>query len=240
MRMRNTWVVLSAGVVLSMLLGGCSVNQGHLGNKNIRANQVKLDANGNIIRDKRFANDGMNEMNRINGRMQLNNNLVGSHKNYRLEMSQSIGDKITEIVEVKSAYVMLADNNAYIALSLAERPGEWNRLSRSEMGKLDRNRIDENRRIGSLSTAEEMLTPELTQKIKSVVKENRPAVEHVYVSANPEFVGRMTAYFNDAQLGQPVQKYIAEFNAMAERVFPVAIDDEMTSDKTKSSGRLLD
>ncbi|MCU6710419.1 YhcN/YlaJ family sporulation lipoprotein [Paenibacillus sp. J5C_2022] len=215
-------------------------NVGDLGRKNIRTNQLKFDANGNIIRDKRFANDGMNEMNRINGRMQMNNNLVGSHKNYRLEMSQSIGDKIRGIVEVKSAYVMLADNNAYVALSLADRSGELKGLSRSEMGKMDRDRIVESRRISSLSTAEEMLTPELMYKVKSVVKENRPAVEHVYVSANPEFVGRMTAYFNDVQLGQPVQKYIAEFNAMAERVFPVAVDDEMTSDKTKSKGRLLD
>lgn len=239
--MRNTWVVLSVGVVLSMLLGGCSVNQGDLGNKNIRSNPIKLDANGNLIRDKRFANDGMNEMNRINGRMQLNNNLVGSHKNYRLEMSQTIADKITAIEEVKSAYVMLADNNAYVALSLAERSGELKGLSRSELRRMDRDRIDESRRIASLSTAEEMLSPELKKNVKSVVKANRPAVEHVYVSANPEFVGRMTAYFNDAQLGHPVQKYIAEFNAMAERVFPVqAVDDEMTSDKTKSRGRLLD
>ncbi|WP_262678116.1 YhcN/YlaJ family sporulation lipoprotein [Paenibacillus sp. J5C2022] len=238
--MRNTWKALSAGVAISILLSGCMSNVGDLGRKNIRTNQLKFDANGNIIRDKRFANDGMNEMNRINGRMQMNNNLVGSHKNYRLEMSQSIGDKIRGIVEVKSAYVMLADNNAYVALSLADRSGELKGLSRSEMGKMDRDRIVESRRISSLSTAEEMLTPELMYKVKSVVKENRPAVEHVYVSANPEFVGRMTAYFNDVQLGQPVQKYIAEFNAMAERVFPVAVDDEMTSDKTKSKGRLLD
>lgn len=223
--MRKKWAALSAGVLLGTMLSGCGLEQvGDLGNKNIRMNTVRYDSSGNLIKDKRFANDGMNERNRINGHQQNNNNLVGSHKNYRLEMSTQVADKISEIDAVKSSYVMLADDNAYVAVSLNDEiasNGDAKMMSRTHIGLFGKEGAAAGRRMSSLSTGEDKLTEELKAQVADVVKEMRPQVQQIYVSANPDFVGRMNAYMNDVESGYPIQHYIMEFNGMAERVFPV-------------------
>ncbi|MBM7569228.1 YhcN/YlaJ family sporulation lipoprotein [Paenibacillus sacheonensis] len=115
---QRKWAMLAAGAMLSTMLTGCMENHGELGNKNIRGNSVSYDMNGNRILNTRFANDQLNEMNRVDGHRLNSNNLVGLHKNYRLEMSESLGDRISNIKGVGKAYVMLTDNNAYVAVTL--------------------------------------------------------------------------------------------------------------------------
>ncbi|MCK9859370.1 YhcN/YlaJ family sporulation lipoprotein [Paenibacillus sp. ATY16] len=127
--MKNKFILLTASVALAATLTGCASNQGDIGNKNIRPNSVRYDANGNVIRnlaapgtltDKRFANDQMNEMNRVNGRRLNSNNIVGSHKNYKMEMSEEIAKKLVAMNTVKTANVMLTDHNAYVAVSFED------------------------------------------------------------------------------------------------------------------------
>ncbi|NIK66866.1 MULTISPECIES: YhcN/YlaJ family sporulation lipoprotein [unclassified Paenibacillus] len=127
--MKNKFILLTASVALAASLAGCASNQGDIGNKNIRPNSVRYDANGNMIRnlaapgtltDKRFANDQMNEMNRVNGRRLNSNNIVGSHKNYKMEMSEEIAKKLVAMNTVKTANVMLTDRNAYVAVSFED------------------------------------------------------------------------------------------------------------------------
>ncbi|SFE48268.1 sporulation lipoprotein, YhcN/YlaJ family [Paenibacillus catalpae] len=127
--MKNKFILLTASVALATTLAGCAANQGDIGNKNIRPNSVRYDANGNMIRnmaapgalnDKRFANDQMNEMNRVNGRRLNSNNIVGSHKNYKMEMSDEIAKRLVAMNTVKTANVMLTDNNAYVAVSFED------------------------------------------------------------------------------------------------------------------------
>lgn len=135
--MHKKWTVLSASLLLGTMLYGCSMDkQGDLGNKNIRTNNINDHSGGEFLRDKRFADDGMNERNRVNGRRLNSNNLVGSHKNYHLEMSGYIADRLQGIEAVKSSYVMLADNNAYVAVSLVEKDQKANSkmMSRTNIG----------------------------------------------------------------------------------------------------------
>lgn len=238
MFMRNKWAVLSAGVLLGTMLSGCGMeNQGDLGNKNIKTNEVRYDAFGNLIRDKRFADDGMNERNRVAGSRVNNNNLVGSHKNYHLEMSGDAADRIMTIDPVQASYVMLADNNAYVAVSLndTEPQGNTQMMSRTNIGFLGREGAAAGKRMSSLSTGEEMLSEELKSRIAGAVREMYPQIAHIYISANPEFVGRMNAYMNDALLGYPAQNYLMEFNAMAERVFPAGKSDRTGDGIIKST-----
>ncbi|WP_080833890.1 YhcN/YlaJ family sporulation lipoprotein [Cohnella massiliensis] len=102
-------LVLSAALALS----GCAANQGDLGNKNIRPNNA-----GNMRGlNNRFANDQANEMNRIHGTQQMNNNVVGLHGNTNMELSDDIANKLAALPEIKSAYVMLTDRNAYVAIT---------------------------------------------------------------------------------------------------------------------------
>jgi len=103
-------LVLSAALALS----ACT-NQGDLGNKNIRPNNFghKMRSLG----DNRFANDQANEMNRVRGTQRLNNNVVGLHGNTKMEVSQEISRKLAALPEIKSAYVLLTDRNAYVAIT---------------------------------------------------------------------------------------------------------------------------
>ncbi|CAM4014875.1 YhcN/YlaJ family sporulation lipoprotein [Cohnella lubricantis] len=101
----------ASSIVLStaLALTGCMANQGDLGNKNIRPNSYRAQ-------NTRFAQDGLNETNRINGRQQMNNNIAGLHQNANLELSQDIADRLSSLPEIKSAYVALTNNNAYVAV----------------------------------------------------------------------------------------------------------------------------
>ncbi|MCA0754963.1 YhcN/YlaJ family sporulation lipoprotein [Paenibacillus sp. N4] len=239
--MRKRIMALSAGVLLSTMLAGCSDNQGDLGNKNIRSNSIRYDANGNLLRDKRFANDQMNEMNRQNGRRLNSNNVIGSHKNYRLEMSDTIAESIKQMQAVKSCYVMLTDDNAYIAVSLDEEgpAGDPNTMSRSNIGRQGEDGVRLNKRMSGLSTGYDKLTDQIKDEIAGEVRRLRPDVNQVYVSANPDFVGRMNAYMQDVKLGHPIQGFVAEFNAMAERIFPAKAGDNSAGGAGGSDGRIL-
>lgn len=161
--MRKKMMTLTAGVVLSAMLGGCGMAfQGDLGNKNIKQNSIRYDSSGSLIKDKRFADDGMNERNRVNGRQLRSNNLVGSHKNYRIEMSRAIADKLTEIDAVQSSSVMLADDNAYVAVSLEggglTMQSQSQDLGRTHIGLFSKDGAQAGKRMSSLSTGEDKLT----------------------------------------------------------------------------------
>lgn len=239
-------VILLSGVIAAAA-SGCGLEKvGDLGNKNIRTNEARYDANGNLLKDKRFADDQKNDMNRVNGNRLRNNNLIGSHKNYRLEMNAEVSNKLTEEVpEVKASYVLLANQNAYVAVSLddSEPKGNAKTLSRTNVGFLGESSSDADGVLESLSTGEDKLTDGIRSEVESIVKRLRPKVEHVYISANPEFVGRLNIYMNDAVEGYPVQNYIMEFNALAERIFPAGskpTSDELLRPYGKRSKSLLE
>lgn len=239
--MRKQIVALSAGVLLSTMLAGCMENHGELGNKDIRSNSIRYDANGNLLKNKRFADDQMNEMNRVNGRRLNSNNVIGSHKNYRMEMSEKLAKEITNLGVVKASYVMLTEHNAYVAVSLDEgAPNvESKMLSRTNNGYMGKEGADISRRMSSLSTGHAQLTDAIKGQIANKIKELNPSIEHVYVSANPDFVGRMTAYMNDVKLGHPIQGFIAEFNAMAERVFPKKSGEDQVETRSTKTKRMI-
>lgn len=328
--MQQKFKMIAASVALGTMLAGCAANQGDLGNRHpVEQQSVRYDMMGNRIMSKRFANDQMNEMNRINGLRQNSNNIVGIHDNYRLEMSQNIADSLASKKLVKSAKVMLTNHNAYVAVTLHDgvSPGGSNTMQRSSLGMTSNgygskplpstpspgasfngtimNNTDIDRtghlgyrvmglsnkkhaykgasgmngvpnmtgtgltgspRYGTYSTsnnyninnmyntnannyrpystnhmyndgglyharsggaaanADMQLTEQVKSSIAAEVKRIAPSVDHVYISANPDFVDRMNGYWDDVKAGHPIQGFIAEFNAMVDRIFPVKVD----------------
>jgi spore cortex protein len=63
---------------------------------------------------------------------------------------------------------------------------------------------------------------ELENKISDVVKSTDNNIRNVYVSANPDFVDRMTDYVDKIQQGKPIQGLFEEFTEMTQRIFPNA------------------
>ncbi|MFB5663986.1 YhcN/YlaJ family sporulation lipoprotein [Alteribacillus sp. HJP-4] len=67
---------------------------------------------------------------------------------------------------------------------------------------------------------EEEIGEDVKQKISEEVKSTDDNIENVLVSANPDFVDRMTNYADKIENGQPVEGLFEEFNKMVQRVFP--------------------
>lgn len=194
--MRKGIIVATALLSSAIALTGCMEKTGDLGNKNIRPNAVNGNGGGSVVGNgfnkMRFANDQDNMQNRMYGERRENNNVIGMHGNSRIETSDKIADKIAAMPGIKSAYVMMTDHNAYVAINEKDRANNGNPA----------------------------LTDAVKDKIADQVRGLSPSVENVYVSANPDFTGRMEGYANDVRAGHPVQGFLAEFNALVERVFP--------------------
>jgi len=294
--------VAASSIVLStaLALTGCMNKQGDLGNKNIRSNNYRAQS----LDGTRFANDGANETNRINGTQRMNNNIAGRQGNTNLALSQDIADRLTALPEIKSAYVALTNNNAYVAIvedrnrnadgngatgttgtngnvtpfstgTTSNRGGDGStnpnhfrshysadglhyyhkdqiaNVPRTGMhtrskdhyrglsvgneaanngftlngagtgagtaagtGSFDRNAT------GSDGTAAADVSDDLKSKVADIVKGMHPTVDNVYVSANPDFYGRMQSFAADVAGGHPIQGMVNQFNALVNRIFP--------------------
>lgn len=135
--MQRKWLLLAAGAMLSTVIAGCSENHGELGNRNIRQQSVREDGNGNM-HVRYFAHDQLNEQNRMNGRRLNSNNIIGSHRNYRLELDTNIAQRLSSLPGVGTAYVMLTNTNAYVAVDGRQSNGMSAKSQASSMRPLSR------------------------------------------------------------------------------------------------------
>lgn len=71
-------------------------------------------------------------------------------------------------------------------------------------------------------TNDKNLTNDLEKKIVDQVRKYDEGADHVYVSANPDFVKSMNGYANDIQNGKPIGGLFDEFGDMVRRMFPDA------------------
>ncbi|MFC5704300.1 YhcN/YlaJ family sporulation lipoprotein [Cohnella faecalis] len=186
-------ILLSSTLALS--LTGCMEKTGDVGNKNIRTNNVKrYDVSNRYYQNESnrmyLADDQANEMNRVSGRGLGNNNVVGMHANSNLELSDAVANKVATIPGIDKAYVMITNRNAYVG------------VTQKAHGK------------GAV------MDQALKDKIADHVRTVSPTTDNVYVSANPDFMGRMENYAAEVRQGHPIQGFITEFNALVERIFP--------------------
>lgn len=147
--------VAASSIVLStaLALTGCMTKQGDVGNKNIRSNNYRAQS----LNGPRFANDGLNETNRINGTQRMNNNVAGLHGNTDLQLSQDIANRLSALPEIKSAFVALTNNNAYVAI--VENRNAANRSGNAAMGTNNANRGNAAMGANSLNRGDGAITP---------------------------------------------------------------------------------
>ncbi|MDB4865768.1 MAG: hypothetical protein JWR03_101 [Cohnella sp.] len=199
--------LVTSSLLLSALLAisGCVDNHtGDVGHKNIRPYYKNdYDQNRNRVNGvhsytgptrTRFADDGAMKMHRRNGELVVENYVTTLHGNHHLEWSDRIASHLATLPEVNSAYVMVTDRNAYVAV-------------------IDNNKDGVVARSADQSAA-------LHDKIADHVRSMSPTVQNVYVSSNPDFVGRMKIYAVAVGQGRPVQGFLTEFNALTQRIFP--------------------
>jgi YhcN/YlaJ family sporulation lipoprotein len=148
-----------------------------------------------VNNNPRFANDQENSRNRMYGRRLSNNNVIGTHGNSHLEWADAVAKQIVTMPGIKSAYVIKTNHSAYVAV-VTKHPN-------NQPISVD-------------------ITNEMKNKIADHVKAMAPDIHDVYVSANPDFTGRMESYAKSVRSGHPIQGFLSEFNALVERIFPAS------------------
>ncbi|MGN7360047.1 YhcN/YlaJ family sporulation lipoprotein [Paenibacillus sp. SAF-054] len=74
---------------------------------------------------------------------------------------------------------------------------------------------------GTLSDNKDDVSMEIKNKISDTIKKSDPSITNVYVSANPDFVQRVSNYATELKNGHPVQGMLTEMSTMFERIFPM-------------------
>ncbi len=112
--------------------------------------------------------------------------------NDRYDIAEEAADAVTDQVDdVRRAYVLTGDDNAYVAVVLHN----------------DDNNTED-------------LSDDLKEEVADVVKSTKRDLNNVYVSANPDFVNMTGDYVDRVGQGDPVEGFFEEFTQMLDRVFP--------------------
>jgi YhcN/YlaJ family sporulation lipoprotein len=243
--MRNHIVKAVAIGTVIMSLAACANYQGQA-DEGGDSNEIRPLGIDRIDYDRRDNNNrlGINRLN-VNRPREIEQD-TGMHNNTRIRRAQQIADKIAAMDDVRTANVLLTDNNAYVAVVLendtdannnnganqnANRNGGRTTLenerfhnNRTEFLNNNRNNAFINERRGT--TRDNDVTIQLKDRISAQVRRVAPNVNNVYVSANPDFVERMNQYGQRIQDGEPIEGLIEQFNVMVQRIFPTNAGDD--------------
>lgn len=169
--MKKLWLLLSA-LLLCLVLSGCGTQE---------ADETTND-NANTAEPDETLDNEMESEDEVD--------------NANLERADEAEKKVTELEEVKSATVIITDNNAYVAAVLKDDLSE----------------------VVEGSEELEQINTEIGDQVKAV----KTDLKNVYVSVNPDFVDRMTDYANKIDAGEPIEGLGEEFNILVKRIFPDA------------------
>lgn len=76
--------------------------------------------------------------------------------------------------------------------------------------------------VASVLKPNQTLTQDVENRIAGKVRAVDANVQRVYVSVNPDFVGRVNTYISDVRAGRPVGGFVQGFTDLVRRVFPTA------------------
>jgi spore cortex protein len=183
-------------MLLSLSLMGCNFNK---------------DKNNNAT------NDAATDNADTNVDQGTNDNANNNNGETKLEVAQDAADRITELEGVESATVIVTDQNAYAAVVLDGDDTVSNNDNTDETATdTDTNNNNKN------NSPDQVLSPDLENKIAEKVREAKDNLQNVYVSLDPDFVDRMTDYADKIDQGEPVEGFLEEFTEATQRVFPDA------------------
>ncbi|MWV46832.1 hypothetical protein GRF59_24795 [Paenibacillus sp. HJL G12] len=78
-----------------------------------------------------------------------------------------------------------------------------------------------NETLSDHNAAQDNMSADIKKKISDVIKKADPNITNVYVSANPDFVQRVSNYATDVKNGHPIGGMMSELSTMFERIFPM-------------------
>lgn len=170
-----------------------------------------------------------------------------THQYSKLEMSQFLSDQVQAMNGVNSSIVMLADNNAFVALMIdssaagthgytpkGRTGGDSGETNNAGMVRglynansplndhYDPNMLNIGANNYETVKHHEFLTHEFKQKIAEKIRSLQPSVHDVYISANRDFLNQLNMYAQESWKGNSLQGYLPEFNATVTQIFGTA------------------
>lgn len=161
-----------------------------------------------------------------------------THRNTRLSYDERLSAAVTDIPGVAQAFVMVTENNAYVALmtdhtATGTSGGKASRYETNNTGTQDgfynnrtgENTVDDPDRIASGVNSwdtvrdHEDLSHPFKQTVALKVRELHPAVKDVFISANRDFINQVNKLSQEQWMGRTLDPYVQEFNAICEQVF---------------------
>lgn len=158
-----------------------------------------------------------------------------SHKHTNLEMSQFLSDQIAAMDGVNSAIVMLADNIAYVAITIDKSasgthsaPSETNNAGTVRglynpyqpfNDSADPNKLATGTNSYDTVMNHEQITHLFKQKIAEKIRSLQPTVQDVYISANRIYLNVMNKLAQEAWSGHDLKPFLPEFDSISESIF---------------------
>jgi len=149
-----------------------------------------------------------------------------------IKRNEAIANEIVKIKGIKSSYVMLSDQNAYVAVSLDENEPIVRDTNISKMDTINNYPVDDvnrTRRTGVVNevrslteraTDTEFMSTKMRSEIEALVKKKEPNVKNVHISASPDFVIHMNGYMSDLNSGKAMRDVMNDFNQFVRNMFP--------------------
>lgn len=152
--------------------------------------------------------------------------MTNRHLSKTLRFAPEISQHLEQLPGVSEANVLFTENNAYVAVVM-----DGHQVDKESDPDMMTHKITPKGGIGLFGAGKGVsrvnwadpggLTYSVSSRITGqVMNMAHPAVQKVFVSANPNFVQRIRFYSKENQGGVDVSAYMNEFNTMVQHVFP--------------------
>ncbi|ULL19176.1 hypothetical protein DVH26_35015 [Paenibacillus sp. H1-7] len=216
-KMKTSWAILCTSSML--VLGGCfpTYDYNSANNYGSKRDEPKQDTSRAYQTQQQYA--------------------IVSHNHSTLDMNQFLSDQVAAMDGVNSAIVMMADNTAYVAITIDKTAtGTKSGAARNETNNQGTVRglysphtpFTDYRDPKQLATGSnsydtvmkhEHISHLFKQKIAEKIRSLQPTVVDVYISANRVYINEMNRFAQEAWKGQDLKQYLPQFDALSEQVF---------------------
>lgn len=178
--MRIRWLAFTMLGLVALALSGCSDRAPDAADENILSNALSTPNVGIL--------NGVTRARSMNS-----HSVIGLHENTYFQLNDDMTDAVVHMPGIQSAYVMMTDRNAYVAV---------------------------NRGTADILANGPQLPEAFVKTVAGAVQSRSPSTRNVFVSEDPVLWSRMQTYTQAVREGYPLQRFLAEFNALVEKVFP--------------------
>jgi len=159
------------------------------------------------------------------------------HDNKSIAYSAELSKALIDLDGIGAAIVMLSDKNAYVAIALdgaatgTKAHGGRSTHEQSHIGQVDSNIHGQSKQpLGSQNLVSpfnsyytvkdpKSLSSELKQVVAHKVRQLKPDIRDVHISANMDFINRMNDFAMEAWMGRSLAPLTPQFNALVKSHF---------------------